>query len=369
MVPVFYFSDTQLFTMYDRISLPYLTLRRNIDPLQAWQAILSYPIRLGEYFTNPLRKDNNPRCYLRAYRDTILLTDYAYPQYHKYDAIRTLAELTNSSKHAAAQALYNNQHYQVPLVTRPVSITTGGIKSFSEGDTTIIISPFLYNLQPSYTIADKLFWSKRNVTSEMLLDKNQPCFSVHHYYVNSTLYYPKQYPCYALTFPESGHIKIYCPGSDFKFPASNVNPSDVWKWTYGHRVAVVTKSYKDGVILNTFGLPIDIYAFQNEGVYDPFTVALLKEKYDHVIILYDNDKAGRDAAKRLQPLIPGSSLLFYPNELGKDTDDLVVNNHKDYAIRLLRERINKSQCQRANGSIPKSPVSEHYITPSESIPY
>jgi len=341
--------------MYQHITLSTNELYNRINHLQAWQSILGKAIRIGETFTNPLRTDKTPGAYLREYDNVVFLSDHARPEFNKYTCVHALMELQRlSSWYAAVRMIYDHQQFGEPLQIKQQDIKTGAIKHFNSTRVEIIIAPFLHNDQPSFTIADGQYWSRRGVTKEQLQNSHQPVFSVHHYFINGIKLYPKTYPCFAYTFP-SGHIKLYCPNSpkELRFPASNTDTNDVWKWLKDTtpEVAIVTKSYKDGSIINTFGINADIYAFQNEGVI-PEIINRLKN-YQAVIIIYDNDDAGISASIKLANALGNASCIYYPITLGKDTDEMVMNNHKHTAIKIIHDEFERRgyspyECNPAN---------------------
>lgn len=333
--------------MYNFPQLSVPEMRKKIDELKAWQSFLNYPIRIGETFTNPLRSDNNPRCFLRPYSNSFLLTDFSHPEFNSFTIFHAFMRKYSLDYRTAVQMIYKNQYFDQPLNTQVFQIKTGYIKPISTlGRAEIIIEPFLYNGKPSFTQKDKEYWTKRGVSANDLRDKNQPCFSVHHFYVNGVRIYPKTYPCYAFVFPESHNIKLYCPNSYRKFPASNTTTTDVWRWlTFPDtNICIITKSYKDGLLIHKMDLGVDVYAFQNEGVIDQETIDHINETYDMVLIIYDNDQAGIKASRLLKEKISvNCKLLFYPMELGKDTDDMVVGGHQELAKTLITNEVRPFQ--------------------------
>lgn len=327
---------------------------KQINQLQAWQTILNYPIQIGEQFTNPLRPDNNPKCYLRQYNQTIFLSDHAYPQYNTTTVMHVLMNKLNIGWTAALRVIYNNQKHQHPIPTSFEKPKTGPIIKPSIERAEIIISPFLHNGKPAFTKLDKEFWTARGITAQRLRNPQQPVYSVHHYYVNGICIYPKHYPCYAFTFKDSDSIKIYCPNDrKYKFPASTMTKNDVWKWLQfpAPNIAIITKSYKDGEILNTLNLDVDIYAFMNEGNYDVETLDYINKNYELVIIIYDNDKAGMDGSINLsKELTVTNTSIIYPKSIGKDTDDMIMAGKTNLVKQMINDEIRRLLPSKTIGS-------------------
>jgi hypothetical protein len=310
------------------------------NQLEIWQMILGQPVGIGEFISSPFRGDNTPRCYLRRYNNLVLFTDWAFPEYNKYTIVHAVAHFKGIAYKEAKSLIAGLVKYNIPILNvRGNIIRTHHKVSFTQDRKQLSFEPFFNNGQIAYTTEDVKYWAKRSITLDELRDAEQPCISIHRYWLNGFPVHPQSYPCYALAVRNSSNYKIYCPNNqkDRRFPVSSTTKEDVWSWISDSTTAVLTKSYKDGLLAHKLS-KLDTYAFQNEGVI-PSDLSFL-EKYTRTILVYDNDEAGYNAATKLKDKLPGTvKLLFYPRELGKDTDDLVVNGHSDIAKELLLENI------------------------------
>ncbi len=348
--------------MYGLSTKTYSDYFKSIDQLDAWRHILGAFIDPYDKITSPFRADTHANCYIREYQGLLLFTDHAYKIYNGYNCVKAWAFVYNVDYYTAVQMIYDHQFHQaLPAIQR--SVTASGEKmTRSFGSANIQFEPYLFGSEPTFTEIDKHYWSKRGVSTRQLQDPTQPVYSVHHYYVNGRLYYPLTYPCYAYHFPETNHTKLYCPNNpkDDKFPASTATSEDIWKWLDPtNETALVTKSYKDGRLISNFGLDIDVYAPQSEGTMPEKLIKSLSY-YKNVVILYDNDNPGKQAAAALQQAVPNSVTLFYPSEIDgkciKDTDDMVVNRFSSQAKELIYGTIDRSHAGHssihANSGLP-----------------
>lgn len=325
----------------------YRELFSRIDQLEAWRTILGQPmLQLNQFITSPFRPgDTRPGCFLSQRNGTIFFTDFAYPYYNKYTCCHALSDLAGYDLYESATRLISNQIYNLPLkvhTTNGVVLGDRRIISGTGSGADIHFETFLYDGKPSYTATDKDYWSPRGVTMTDLLNYSQPAYSVHHYYINGQLYYPVTYPCYGLYFPSTGRVKLYMPNSpkERKF-ISNTSSDDVWRWNSTdpfQDICIITKSFKDGLLLSK-AVDYDIWAFQSEAVIPMSVIDQINERYSRKIILYDNDEPGIHHANRLKPLLPGSELMFYPRDMGKDTDDMVLRAGYSFVQTYIQHEI------------------------------
>lgn len=308
---------------------------RNVDQRVLWSMVLGQDVEPNQLITSPFRADTRANCYLRMYNGIMLFTDWAFQEYNKYTVIHALAHLKGIQFNEAEQLLANFVYHKVPIsVNRPMFKVTQFVVTQTDTKKDVYYEAYMDNGEVTYTLSDVDYWAKRDVSYPELLQSKQPCYSVYRYWVDGRAYYPKTYPCYALTFQDTLRFKMYCPYNekDKRFPLSTAVKNDVWKWETGTPSCIVTKSYKDGLLINKL-TGCDTYAFQSEGTI-PSDLSFLN-KYSKKVIVYDNDQAGVEGAKRLSSMITDSKKLFYPQQLGKDTDDLVVAGFSNIARNML----------------------------------
>ncbi len=310
-----------------------------LNHLEAWRLITAIPtLSLGDKFSSPIRPDNDPGCYLRLWNGIMFLTDWAFPEYNKFTAVHALAHINRSSLLEALELLLSHQKYGSMLEIGSQCIL-GGKRIVRSSMSSLHFETFLSGNTPTLRKEDLEFWSKRGITKEDLADERQPVFSVHHYQINQRIYYPETYPCFAYHFKDSSSTKLYCPNNDHehRFPASSTTAEDVWSWNQNIQsdICVVTKSFKDGIELAKI-TALPVFAFQNEGVI-PSRIQDINQRYPRKLVIYDNDSAGVNAAHKVSSKLDSATVMFYPEMLGKDTDDLVVAGHS----RFILDAVNK----------------------------
>lgn len=327
--------------MYGIIKHSKKDLLHQVDQLKLWRIVLGVEVDLHQMVTSPFRTDTVPTCYLRERYGLILFTDWAFTQYNKYTVVHAIAHL-NGITYSEALDIVHDYHYYGKAITVYNILCTSSTRKVSTGNKAeIMFEPFVLNGQPTFTEEDINYWSTRDVSFPELLNNSQPCYSVKRIQINGTNFIPKTYPCYALTFENSTHFKLYCPlnPKQERFPVSTANKNDYWRWVNNTDSCIITKSFKDGYLVNKI-TGVDTFAFQSESMYPEDLLFL--SRYNKKVILYDNDNAGYDGSERLQKQLLHSGYsnvdrVYYPNDLGKDTDDLVVNGHKNYIKQFITD--------------------------------
>jgi len=314
-------------------------LLQQIDHLKAWRMVLGFHVEPYQLITSPFRADANPSCYLSEYKGVLLFTDWAFTEYNKYTVIHAIAHLSGSSFREAYWQLYEWHWYGKAIQVGSITCTSVTRKVNRLNGKDIFFEPFYIDGKPAYTTADRDYWSKRNITYPELFNGNQGCYSVRYLLVNGYSKPPKTYPCYALTFNNSDHFKVYCPlnSKEERFPMSTATKDDYWKWGHGTSECVITKSFKDGVLIHKL-TGLDTYAFQSESML-PTNLEVLSH-YDKRVIVYDNDAAGITGSNKVKAMFDTSftgnnKQVWYPEALGKDTDDMVVKGYGNLAKSLI----------------------------------
>jgi hypothetical protein len=308
----------------------------HVDQLKCWSMVLGSEVSLNQLITSPFRLDNKPTCYLRDYNGVVLFTDWAFPSFNKYTVVHALAHLKGTTFTQASQILYDFVYHNVLISVNNNIVITDTILTLTGERKHIYYETYTYDGQVSYTQLDEDYWARRKVKFPELLATQQPCYSIYKYWIDGKAYYPKTYPCYALTFNESQNFKMYCPYAENRFPLSTATSSDVWKWKSHTSACVITKSYKDAYLVNKI-TGIDTYAFQSEGII-PKDLSFLSQ-YKTKLIVYDNDKAGIEGSNILKQKLDDAKQMYYPKQLGKDTDDLVVRNMENIVYQMINTAI------------------------------
>jgi len=289
--------------MYGKIyPTEYHKIFDQIDQLDVWRDILGY-VRVGQLLSNPFRFDNEPGCYLREYNGMLLFTDFAYPEYSKYTCVHAVAHIQNVGLNTAASIILSKYKYGTNINFSIKNVTTSPIIKRKTSTSDIHFDPYTNELgEACFIERDQLYWSKRYISSNQL--KKHNVYSVKYLYLNNAQLYTVK-PTYSYYFPENGRMKIYSPYDKEHKWISNTTKDDIWIFNIFplSEYAIITKSLKDLMVLENV-TDFDIYAFQNEGVI-PSNLIFTKH-YTHVFILYDNDKPGINASKKLKEEVQNS---------------------------------------------------------------
>lgn len=316
-------------------SYSYDDVFRLVDQLEVWKWILNSHVSIGEKITSPFRHDVKPGCFLREHDGLILFTDFGRPEYNKYTCVHAVSDIKNIVLSEAATLICNQFMNGQSFGFKKNKLQYSKMKK-DKADITFV--PFTYNGKPAFTDIDRDYWKPREVTVQDLRDRY--VYSVHHFHVNGK-YIKPTYPCYAFVFPKTGNIKIYQPNSTTNKWMSSTNSDDVWEWTreFTSRTAIITKSFKDGMLLHKLFPEVDIYAFQSEVVIPKTHIEKINNLYDNVVILYDNDETGIINALNIEELLDTGKAVFYPIEWGKDTDEVYFNKGKHFITNFLTNLI------------------------------
>lgn len=309
--------------MYGTYLHKYSDVFSKVNQLDVWRDIVGY-IRVGELITNPFRFDKHPSCYLRDWNGVILLTDFAYPEYNKYTCVHAISKLHGIGLNQAAQLIMNKYYYKQSVEINKVDITKSNIVKRTSKTSDIHFEPYSDENGACFIERDKLYWSKRGITSEQLRKHN--VYSVKYLFLNGSILRTVK-PTYAYYFL-NGNVKIYSPFDPNHKWVSNTTKEDVWMSSLYplSNVCIITKSLKDLMVLENI-TDLDIYAFQNEGVVPDLTIY---SQYDHCYILFDNDSAGKIASRKISNKLTNSTSIFIPEDSGcKDADEYYIQYGKE----------------------------------------
>lgn len=190
---------------------------------------------------------------------------------------------------------------------------------------------------------DYNYWKQYYITSELLLKYNiRACEEV---WSNDILWYSNtlKNPCYRYLF--NGKYKIYKPfetNKKLKFNSSCNNLENLQgiKQVFPHDTLIITKSYKDIIVLNEY-CKIPSIALHGEGHFPPDKVVKwIIKNYKNVVIFYDNDSPGIKASKKLKEFFNKEYSLevkeiCIPEEFrlrAKDPSDFI----KEYGVENLQ---------------------------------
>jgi hypothetical protein len=283
--------------------------------------------KIGRITNSPLRNDNNPSFGIfKALNKSLLFKDQATGD--SGNCITFVAKLNNISYKKAEKLIYKD------IIANKLKISTVGTNIKEAFDTATMISIKKKN----FTSTDDLYWGQFNI--DRLTLKHFNVYPISNYWINDLLsqdVYSNINPIYAYQIYLK--FKIYKP----------LNPNKKYKWVgnvgmydiqgleqlpLNGKLLIITKSLKDVMVLYKMG--ITAIAPQGEGHNIPDKIIQnLKNRFEEIIIFYDNDEAGIKASLKLTTKYNFKNILIDDTYNCKDISDFV----KDYTFEKAKEWI------------------------------
>lgn len=273
---------------------------QKVSQEEIFEFILGVPFDMSERYLSPLRlEDTRPGCRFDIRADgAILFIDFGDKiQTHntcfglvmRYHNVRLQGAVSIIIAHFNLSDDYNDY---IPVD-----------KVFAHKEyTPRTISTITYD-KIDYVKRDKLYWSNFLITTDQLLSDN--VFSTNKFYIEREGSSKKSIsimaPCYAIDF--ISRVKLYQPFSNKYRFITNCDENNIGNFDSLPRIGdnlVIAKSYKDHRVIRNFLLKIFTIWFQNEGCVPSLEILKnLTERFVNIIIFFDNDKAGIEAAIKL----------------------------------------------------------------------
>ncbi len=290
--------------------------------------------KIGKVMRSPLREDIHPSfgVYKSSIRGNLMWKDQATGK--TGNVVQFVSEKFNISYNDALKKILSD------IENANISCTEKGKyiqESYSRTKTVISVQ------RKNFTDIDDQYWGQYYVSREIL--KKHNVYPIAAFWVNdivSSIFYTKEKPLYA--YQVFDKFQIYCPYGDKKNKfRTNTSIYDIHGLEqlpkYGN-LLIITKSKKDVLVLDKLGYTAIAPCGENTPI--PENIMLnLKERFTKIVILYDNDKAGMDGAKKLAnehslpyTYIPIEYHLMFKI---KDVSDFI----KNYKITKTKEMLKK----------------------------
>lgn len=289
-----------------------------------------------DYVTSPVRVDNNPGCWFEVDVTTgkLMFRDFGEGDrpLDCFDIVKRYYNLPNFYKTLdfVKKALIDGKQIEHDIKTY---ISTPKRQITTKKRVTILVKTKPFNEN------DRKFWQPFEITKDQLIEDK--VFPISMFKMLGTkkgdlnINTPK--PSYVYTDFEDGMKKVYQPYSKKHKFSTNCTENAVGginKLVPFGRQLVITKSYKDYRVLKNQGL--NVIWFQNEGMIPSMNIILnLVERFDKIIIFFDNDNTGLEASDKVVNLINN----IVPNKVRKVClgEDLYKKNITDPAD-LMKQR-------------------------------
>lgn len=272
---------------------------------EVFELVLGYKPIEFEYICSPLREDTNAGCWFEfdTVAERLKFRDFGYgsKSLDCFDMVQIYFGLPNFYK--TLDFVKNKLILGREIDPKILHVKR---KTLSKEKR---VKKSLFQILPStrdFSLIDKEFWSPFGISKENIIsDKVFPAQKIK---LKNTKKGDILMLCktatYVYTEFKSGNRKIYQPYENKRF-ITNCVSNDIGGLhdlpAYGRKL-VISKSYKDWRVLRNKG--INSIWLQNEGMFpDKDTLLSILIRFKEVIIFFDNDTAGIEAAKRLKEYI------------------------------------------------------------------
>lgn len=299
-----------------RIFISKEEILKRISQEEIFKMVLGYMPREHQYVYSPFRKDVIPDCYFEWYKENLYLIDWAEPiakRRHR-DCFNIIQDHFGVSFYKALEIV--NEHFKINLLSGHhddsdyVVNRRREIKVRKETKKSPKSMPFkarTFNNQ-----GDREFWSPYQISrSDLISDQ---VFPIIWYKV-----YSKRLGSHVVIRPSTRsylvgnfnpRVKFYVPDKKGKGKwTTNCTQNDIWGYDNlplrGEQL-IISKSYKDYRVLKNQG--VNVIALQNEGILPSQEILKsLIEKFEEIIVFFDNDRQGIEASEKLVRIINGLS--------------------------------------------------------------
>jgi hypothetical protein len=291
-------------------------------------------IELNTLFSSPFRNDSRPSCSIQSWNNKLFFKDFGGTK-ESYTAVNFVKAKFNVSYYDALRIISNdfNLGFAQNVVTKStmgyIGIPNPIKKEIPNKDTIIRIKRRKWN-----NGIDKKYWSMYGFNKAVL--KHCNIVAISHLWINGKCFNIKpESPSYAYII-DKGVYKILSPYSEFKW----VNNCKDHLQGYHQlpktgELLIITKSLKDCGLLWKYG-HIAV-APQSENSLIPMEMMdELKSRFNKIIVFFDNDDPGIEAAKDYEEIYNLESAII-PIGLPKDITDYYKEFGDDKTKQLIKE--------------------------------
>lgn len=274
-------------------------------------------------FKSPLRVDKKADVRIFKTRSgDFMYKDFAKPE-HTFNSLKFVQELYNESFRETLQRINDDFHLNLGL-TR---------KSYTKPKPTTVTQEYLDNIKGEKHIRivskpadyfNSMYFHRHKISVSTLNKfKVKP---IKGYFLNFN-YFPCKGTAFAYCFGNYKYKILQPYDLEFKW-LSNTENTIIQGWEQlpeKGTICFITSSLKDVMVLHEIGY--NAVAPQSEaGSLPEEVVDELKRRFEHVIIFYDSDKPGMDAARKLQKQT-GFDVVYLPDMIEeKDPADYAKNH-------------------------------------------
>ena len=322
------------FTLEPKITKEFLLSKNNEETYMTYY--LGIPVQKG-LFKSPLRNDNHVTCsFFRGRSGTLYFKDFADGKCLSFEGV--VMEKYNCNYHQALKIIAKDFGYTNDTIIKKQVIK---IQPKFEGDK----QTFIQSELKEFSEAELKWWGSFGITKDILNKfKVYSCKTV---FLNGNIYAQsaQHSPIYGYYFGKKENIeqwRIYMPKrKEFRF-IGNVSTKTIQGYKQlpkSGKVVVITKSMKDVMCLHSFGIPAIAPNSETQFVSEK-VLEELKQRFKHIILLYDNDLTGVRFTNKIRKQYPELKIALIPRNTGvKDISDYYCMYGKQKTQEFIKQGI------------------------------
>ena len=326
-------------TKGDIVDLSREWILQRITQEEIFEHYMGHALNMATRFRSPLREDKHPTCSMAYFGGRLYFRDWSRPNaMDVFTFVQT--KLRCSYQEALRQIADDLDLWDVPPSLEPTFLENGDGQKSRKKEIAVKIQPFS---------AGDIEWLKSwHLTSNQT--EKFKVFSLKYVWLQSRVYHiwSEADPAIGYYFGSdergSQRWKIYFyRRKDSKRPRFLGNTNRIAGWVQlpsKGECVVITKSLKDVMVLDLFGIPA--ISMQSESTLPyPEIVDELKDRFNHVISLYDFDYAGISGAMRMRRTYGIKAMFLTDGRFGttdykaKDISDYIRDNGPEATQNLL----------------------------------
>ena len=314
------------------------TILEKVSEYQIFQFFCSNFEEPNKKFKSDLREDNSPTVSITQFGGRLWYKDFGCPE-HSFDCFSYIGFKYNLSFYDTLRHIDRNFGLGLSAGSRMLMPVRKLEKEIEEK------RPAKIKVRTrDWTQEDLDFWIQFGITKDVLIIFD--VLPITHYWINE-----QRFSCPSISYRykfDCGY-KIYRPlEKEFKW-ASNVDSKCLQGFGLlpsRHETVYITSSLKDVMCLRVLGFPS--FALQSEMLMPSNeTITESKERFEEVIVLYDNDfdkkrNAGQEMAEKICREYNLTNLVIPSYYRSKDISDLVRDHGLDTAKDVITRKENRS---------------------------
>lgn len=281
---------------------------------------------------SPFREDNKPSCgFYTNNQGRLILHDFALSEsWNCFNAVMKKHSL-NFGK--VLQMI--NTDFGLGLGTNnPSDVKIHQYETLKESKPNI-----QFNIKP-YEAHELKYWSHYGITPEILIKFG--VYAIHNVKTGQAGWRStKNNPIFGYIFSHD-RFKIYRPfatgGYRWLDQTLGLNVGGLPQLPAKGKLLIITKSYKDVMTLYRLGFP-SICPMTETANINPRIIKELKQRFTHIISLYDYDNTGREASAKLKRLYDIPQMFLTTT---KDISDHYFKYNYFKSFRVLKKHISKT---------------------------